>query len=137
MIIHIEGFDQNNNIIMETIETTSPLIKDIEVFSFYNWYKDGNQLNPDEDILEDNESYEIMFNKENINLCIQYHNKMIITPLVSKNTTIGDLKNILSIKDNIYFNRRKLNDNKTIEYYNINNMDKLTCIYSSPAVDFC
>jgi hypothetical protein len=137
MIIHIEGFDQNNNFITETIKTHSPLIKDLGEFSFYNWYKDGTPLNPDADVLEDNESYEIMFNKENINLCIQNKNKTIITPLVSKNITIGELKNILSIKDNIYFNREKLKDNKTIEYYNINNMDKLICIYSSPAVDLC
>ncbi len=137
MIIHIEGFDQNNNLIMETININSPLIKETGQLSFYNWYKDGNKLNPDEDILEDNESYEIIFNKEHINLCIQHNNKTFITPLISKNITIGELKNILSIKDNIYFNRIKLKDNKTIEYYNINNMDKLSCIYSSSAVDFC
>ena len=137
MIIHIEGLDQNNNFILETIKTNSPLIKDTGIFSFYNWYKDGIQLNPDEDILEENESYEIMFNKENINVCVQNRNKIIITPLVSKNITIGELKNILSIKDNIYFNREKLKDNKTIDYYNINNMDKLECIYSSSPVDFC
>jgi hypothetical protein len=137
MIIHIEGLDQNNNFIMETIKTTSPLIKDTGVFSYYNWYKDGIQLDPNEDILEENESYEIMFSKKNINLRIQHKNKIIITPLVSKNITVGELKNILSIKDNIYFNREKLKDNKTIQYYNINNMDKLDCVYSSPAVDFC
>ncbi len=137
MIIHIEGLDQNNNFIMDTIKVTSPLIKDIGMFSCYAWYKDGCLLDPYEDILEDNESYEIIFNKNNINLCIQYKNKTIITPLVSKNITIGELKNILSIKDNIYFNREKLKDNKTIEYYNINNMDKLECIYSSSAVDLC
>lgn len=137
MIIHIEGLDQNNNFIMETIKVNSPLITDTGSFSFYTWYKDGSLLNPNEDILEDNESYEIIFNKENINLCIHYKNKTIITPLVSKNITIGELKNILSIKDNIYFNREKLKDNKTIEYYNINNMDKLECIYSSSAVDLC
>jgi len=137
MIIHIEGLDQNNNFIMETIKVNSPLITDTGSFSFYTWYKDGSLLNPNKDILEDNESYEIIFNKENINLCIQHKNKTIITPLVSKYITIGELKNILSIKDNIYFNREKLKDNKTIEYYNINNMDKLECIYSSSAVDLC
>ncbi len=137
MIIHIEGFDQNNNFIMETIKTNSPLIKDTGVFSFYNWYKDGDLLDPNEDILEDNESYEIIYNKEKLNLRISQKNKIIITPLVSKYTTIGELKNILSIKDNIYFNREKLKDNKTIEFYNLNNMDKLECVYSSPAVDFC
>jgi hypothetical protein len=122
---------------METIKVHSPVIKEIGMFSVYTWYKDGNLLDPYEDILEDNESYEIIFNKNNINLCIQHKNKKIITPLVSKNITIGELKNILSIKDNIYFNREKLKDNKTIDYYNINNMDKLECIYSSSPVDFC
>ncbi len=137
MIIHIEGLDQNNNFIMETIKVHSPLIKDISMFSSYTWYKDGCLLDPHEDILEDNESYEIMFNKNNINLSIQYKNKKIITPLVSKNITIGELKNILSIKDNIYFKQFRLKDENTLEDYNINNMDKLECIYSSSAVDLC
>ncbi len=137
MIVHIEGFDQDNNFIIDTINTNSPLIKDTGMFSYYTWYKNGNELNPNEDILEDNQNYEIIFNKDTINLYIQHNNRIIITPLVSKNLTIGELKNILSIKDNIYFNRIKLKDNKTISSYNINNMDKLSCVYSSPVVDFC
>jgi hypothetical protein len=136
MNIHIEGFDQNNNYIFNTLQIDSPLIKDTGMFSFYDWYKDGEQLNPYEDILEDNQTYEVIYNKENINLTIQINNKKFITPLINKNIKIKELKNILSIKDNIYFNKIKLNDNRTLDSYNINNMDRLNT-QSSLSIDYC
>ncbi len=38
---------------------------------------------------------------------------------------IKELKNILSIKDNIYYRNIKLLDNKTFNYYNISNNKQL------------
>jgi len=134
MIIHVEGFDQNNNFITTKINLNNK--KDLDKWACYNWYKDGVQLDNNYDDWIDNDTYEIIFNNDYISLLLKINNKNIISPLISKKNTIRELKNILSIKDNIYFNREKLKDNKTIEFYNINNMDKLDCIYSSP-VDFC
>ena len=51
----------------------------------------------------------------------------IISPLVSSDIKVKDLKDILSIKDNIYFHNIKMNENKTLKNYNINNMDTLVC----------
>ena len=138
MIIHIEGFDQNNNFINKKINPGTKKIKELQQWKHYDWYKDGIQLSTDYDDWIDNENYEVIYNYEYINLYIKINNnhKIIMTPLICRKSTIEELKNILSIKDNIYFKQIKLNDCKTLEYYNINNMDSLSInmynnIYSS------
>ena len=128
MIIHIEGFDQNNNFINKKINPGNKKIKDLYQWIHYDWYKDGIQLNSNYNDWIDNDNYEVMFNNEYINLYIKINNKIIMTPLICRKSTIEELKNILSVKDNIYFKQIKLKDNKTLENYNINNMDSLTII---------
>ncbi len=130
MIIHVEGFDQNNNFIKKTINTNNKKIKDLGIWAHYDWFKDGIQLDSNYHNWNQNESYEIMFNNHYINLALKINNKNIISPLISKKNTIRELKNILSIKDNIYFKQMKLQDEKTLENYNINNMDCLSVIYN-------
>jgi hypothetical protein len=71
---------------------------------------------------------------------MKINNKIIMTPLILKNSTIKELKNILSIKDNIYFKHNKLQDNNTLEDYDINNTDLISVInthniYSSSALE--
>ncbi len=134
MIIHIEGFDQTNNYINTTLNVGNKMIKELGAWSFYNWYDDGIELDSEFNEWEIDVTYQIMFNQEYINLIININNSKKITPLISRNSTIGDLKDILSIKDNIYFNKINLKNNKTLNYYNINNMDLLnvhTNIYKS------
>jgi hypothetical protein len=136
MIINIEGFDENNNFFNVIINPKNKKIKHLGIFSQYIWFKNGVQLNNDYNDWEDNENYEVIFNNEYINLYIKINNNSIMTPLISKNITIKELKNILSIKDNIYFNQIKLKDNYTLEYYDINNLDSLNLYtYSSSALD--
>jgi hypothetical protein len=135
MIIHIEGFDKLNNYILKKINTHSLMIKDLTKWSCYDWYKDGIQLSPYYKDWIENDTYEIIFNNEYINLYIQYNNKIIITPLINKKSTIKNIKDILSIKDNIYFGNIRLKDDKTLEFYNINNMDKLYISYAVATVD--
>lgn len=134
MIIHIEGFDQTNNYINTILNVGNKMIKELGVWSFYNWYDDGIELDSEFNEWENEVTYQIMFNQEYINLIININNSKKITPLISRNSTIGDLKDILSIKDNIYFNKVNLKNNKTLNYYNINNMDLLNVhknIYTS------
>ena len=140
MIIHIEGFDQNNNFINKKINPGTKKIKELQQWKHYDWYKDGIQLSTDYNDWIDNDNYEVIYNYEYINLYIKINNNhkinIIMTPLICRKSTIEELKNILSIKDNIYFKQIKLNDCKTLEYYNINNMDSLSInmynnIYSS------
>ncbi len=137
MIIHIEGFDQNNNFIDKYINTQNKKIKDLDKWSYYDWFKDGIQLSDEYNNWKENENYEIMFNNEYINLYIKIKNKIIMSPLICRNSTIEELKNILSIKDNIYFRQVKLKDDKTLEDYQINNFDSLIInnVYSSPSLE--
>ncbi len=144
MIIHIEGFDQNNNFINKYINIQNKQFKELKKlkefnkWACYDWFKDGYQLDNDYDDWKENDNYEIIFNNQYINLCIKINNKIIITPLILKTSTIEDLKNILSIKDNIYFRQIKLKDSKTLDDYDINNMETLSVvnnIYSSPSLD--
>lgn len=127
MIIQVEGFDQNNNFITTKMNLHNK-IKDLGKWANYIWYKDGIQLDNNYDDWKDNDTYEIIFNNDYISLLLKINNKDSISPLISKKNTIRELKNILSIKDNIYFKHNKLKDNKTLEYYNINNMDMLIVI---------
>ncbi len=128
MIIHIEGFDQNNNLINSNINIKNKKIKDLGKWAFYDWYKDGIQLDNDYQDWKENDNYEVIFNNNYIYLNLKINNKNITSPLVSKKITINELKNILSIKDNIYFKQIKLKDNQTLEHYNINNMDSLVLL---------
>jgi hypothetical protein len=120
MIIHIEGFDKNNKYFKKSID-----INNITDYKYFDWFLNGKKLSSDYNDWQEDTIYTVMYNKQYIQLYIDQPNKTIITPLVSSTMTIGDLKNILSIKDTIYFNKIKLNDNKTIKSYNINNMDHL------------
>jgi hypothetical protein len=138
MIVCIEGFDQNNNFINLNIDTKNKKIKYLGKWAHYEWYKNGIQLSRDYNDWRDDETYEVIYNNDFINLYIKINNKIIMTPLICKSSTIKELKNILSIKDNIYFKHNKLQDNNTLEDYDINNMDILTnIVYSSSALESC
>jgi hypothetical protein len=135
MIIYVEGFDQSNNFINILLNPQNKKIKHLGNFAHYTWFKDGMQLNDNYNDWKDNENYEVIFNNYYINLYIKINNKIIMTPLINRNNTIKELKNILSIKDNIYFKQIKLKDNNTLEYYDINNLDSLNLYSYSSALD--
>ncbi len=125
---------ENNNYINKNINPGNKQIRELKKWAHYDWYKDGIKLDDTYNNWNDKECYEIIFNKEFINLYIKIKNKIIISPLLSRNSTIEEIKNILSIKDNIYFNQIKLEDENTLDDYDVNNMDSLTIhhnIYSS------
>ena len=135
MIIQVEGFDQYNNFINKNITINNQKIKDLGKWAKFFWYKDGIQLDNNYNDWKENDTYEVMFNNDYININLKINNKNIITPLISKKITIKELKNILSIKDNIYFKHIKLKDTKTLEDYNINNMDSLIINSYSSALE--
>jgi len=138
MIIHIEGFDQNNNFINKYINIQNKKLKELKGWTCYDWFKDGFQLDDEYNDWKDNDNYEIIFNNRYINLYIKINNKLVMSPLISITSTIEELKDILSIKDNIYFKQIKLKDNKTLDDYGINNMETISVmsnIYSSPSLE--
>ena len=69
--------------------------------------------------------YSVFFSNDNISIKIKIDNKLKVLPYLSKNLKICDLKNILTIKDNIYLNEKMLSNDKTLTHYNINNNDIL------------
>ncbi len=127
MIIHIEGFNQNNEYFEQDIDIThnTPIYM-LTDWADYEWYQDGEELDCMFSEWDKNTTYTLQYNK-NKYIRIKYVKKNIdiISPLIPSNIRIKDLKDILSIKDNIYFHKVKLNENKTLDYYNISNMDVL------------
>ncbi len=127
MIIHIEGFDQDNEYFIKTINPFNKKISDLRDFFCYDWYDNGIQLDKDFNEWIDGHSYYVIFNVDFINFFIKYNNIIIATPLINSKLTVQKVKYILSIKDNIYFKNIRLKENKTLEYYNIKNNDILFC----------
>ena len=66
-----------------------------------------------------NNCYLIMIDNEYINIIVKVKNKIINLPQLDINTQIYEIKNILSIKDDLFFNNRKLKDNRSLKYYQI------------------
>ena len=98
MIIHIEGFDQNNNFINKYINIQNKKLKELKRWSCYDWFKDGYQLDDEYNDWKDNDNYEVIFINRYINLYIRKNNKVIISPLILITSTIEELKDI-SIDD--------------------------------------
>ena len=127
MIIHIEGFNQNNEYFFKTISPDNQMICDFPEYTLYEWYEDGIRLDNKYNNWKDNMTYVLIYNHLLIRVFLK--NKYCIqqSPYIKQTLTIKQIKDILSIKDNIYFNNVKLKDNKTFEYYNIKNNDLLFC----------
>jgi hypothetical protein len=124
MLIHIQGFDKHNNFISKKIDTQSQPIEQLKKWSKYDWYYKNELLSPSYNMWKD-DTYIVSYNHHHIKLNITHHNKQILTPLISTSITIHELKDILSIKDNIFFLHSCLSNDKTLKYYNINNFDNL------------
>lgn len=87
------------------------------------WYFNNIQINTSFKLKKG--KYSVFFSNDNISIKIKIDNKLKVLPYLSKNLKICDLKNILTIKDNIYLNEKMLSNDKTLTYYNINNNDIL------------
>ena len=87
------------------------------------WYFNNIQI--DTSFILKKGKYSVFFSNDNISIKINIDNKLKVLPYLSKNLKISDLKNILTIKDNIYLNEKMLSNDKTLTYYNINNNDIL------------
>ena len=84
------------------------------------WYYNEKQIDDNFSLLSGNYTL-YLFNKNYISLRMELNNKIIKLPFVSDELKISELKDILSIKDNIYLNTIKLCDEKKIVDYDINN----------------
>ena len=116
-------FDTNNKILLDLQIELANILN----ISLNNqlWYLQGEELDYNFSDWINNYSYSVFIEKDYITLFIKNKNKIIKTPQISKNMKIKELKNILSIKDNIYYRNIKLLDHKTFNYYNISNNKQL------------
>ena len=130
MIIHIEGFNNMNEYFEKDISINNDPLYMLTEWSDYDWFLDGNDLDCMYNEWSKDITYTLYYNKNKyIRLRLVKHTinreLIIISPLISSDIKIKELKDILSIKDNIYFRNIKMNENKTLKQYNINNMDTL------------
>lgn len=107
-------YDQNLNFI--TIYEDNKLLSN----SFLHW-----------DITK---KYFIIINAEYITIYVKVNNNKLKLPQLDINTKIIDIKNILSIKDDIFLNNIKLKDNSTLFSYNIKNNNILNVNYHADVV---
>ncbi len=95
-------------------------IKNIDI------YENNNLLNKTFNKWDFNCNYVIFINNNYINIIIKYKTKIIKLPQLELNTTIVEIKNILSIEGDIFFNNKKLDNKCTLFFYKINNNNILT-----------
>lgn len=115
-VIHFISNEYNQNLNFITIYEDNKLLSN----SFLNW-----------DITK---KYFIIINAEYITIYVKVNNNKLKLPQLDINTKIIDIKNILSIKDDIFLNNIKLKDNSTLFYYNIKNNNILNVNYQADAV---
>jgi hypothetical protein len=130
MIIHIEGFNHKNEYFEQDININNEPLYMLTNWSDYDWFQDGTELDCMFCEWSKDITYTLYYNKNKyIRLRLVRYNlnyeHNIISPLISTDIKVKELKDILSIKDNIYFRNTKMNETKTLKYYNINNMDTL------------
>jgi len=137
MIIDVELLvDDVYNIIKINVTNINDLKK--YIFLHYNikkenqiWYFNNKKLVNNFIIKKGNYTVTNVTNVSNVNknmiyLRIYKNNKIIITPFLPYNLTIKELKLLLFIKENIYFNNINLNNNNTIQFYNLKNNNLLS-----------
>ena len=131
MLIDIEIISENifDNISLEAFSfiNLKNMIKEKYLVPIKNqeWFFNDNKIDDFIDISCNIGIYTVYFSNNLINLKIKNKNKIIKLPYLSKSLTIKELKNILSIKDNIYLNNINLLNNKKLSDYQIKSNDIL------------
>ena len=131
MLIDIEIISENifDNISLDAFSfiNLKNMIKEKYLVPIKNqeWFFNNNKIDDFIDINCNIGIYTVYFSNNLINLKIKNKNKIIKLPYLSKSLTIKELKNILSIKDNIYLNNINLLNNKKLSDYQIKSNDIL------------
>jgi hypothetical protein len=120
------------------VDVTKKNINDLKKYIFINhnirqeqqiWYFNNKTLV--NNFIIKNGNYTVTnaksVSKNNITLRVKKNNKIITTPYLPYDLTIKELKLLLlSTKNNIYFNNIHLDNNNTIEFYNLENNNLLS-----------
>lgn len=125
MNISLEIFMEDNSFVNKSIKVTNEKLNILKknIYDEFNipiekqeWYLNG-------DILCDtfnkwiNGDYVLFINNDIVEIKFLINNN-ITNMYINKNITVKELKNILSINDNIYIRNKLLEDNNTINEYN-------------------
>ena len=130
MIIQFDLFNDENydtisiNVTHKNVRNIINIIKDK-----FNIYQNNVSIYQQNNLLKNNfnkwiptQNYIIMIdNNKFINITIYHNNKYIKLPQINLNTQINELKNILSIKDDIFYKNEKLNDTDYLYKYDFLN----------------
>ena len=120
-IVSENFFYSNNYNVLTLIELKNKIAEEYYVLSDnQEWYFNEKQINNNFTLISGNYTLYLL-SKNYISLKMQLKNKIIKLPFISEELKISELKDILSIKDNIYLNTIKLCDEKKIGDYDINN----------------
>lgn len=101
---------------------------------YINIYQDDKLLKNTFNNWDNKYNYVIFIDNSFINIIIKYNNKVIRLPQLDLNTKISEIKNILSIEEDIFFRNIKLENKNTLLSYKINNNNILTT-YTDTATD--
>jgi len=128
-------FFYNDNFIDLNLNVNNKNCKDIirQISNQYNKsiknidiYENNNLLKNTFNNWNYNCNYIIFINNNFINIIIKCKKKVIKLPQLELSTKISDIKNILSIEGDIFFNNKKLDNKCTLLFYKINNNNILT-----------
>jgi len=129
MIVNVEVISENiyDNLKIDG-DTFQNIQNEIEIkylvqISNQEWFFNDKNINSSFNLISGN--YTVYFSVNYISLTINNKNKITKLPFLSPKLKIQELKNILSIKDNIYLNNELLLNNKKISDYNISSNDIL------------
>ena len=89
-------------------------------------YENNNLLKKTFNNWNNKNNYIIFVDNHFINLIIKSKKKIIKLPRLELSTKISEIKNILSIEGDIFFNNIKLDNKHTLLFYKINNKNMLT-----------
>jgi hypothetical protein len=134
MNLNFEFFNENNFTIINLCvlkKNCKDIIKHISQkykakSKYINIYENNNLLKDTFNKWKCNNNYIIFIDKHFVNIIIKKNNKTLQLPQLELDTKIEDIKNILSIKGDIFFKNKKLDNKNTLLYYKINNNTVLT-----------
>lgn len=93
---------------------------------YINIYQDDKLLKNTFNNWDNKYNYIIFIDNSFINIIVKYNNKNIRLPQLDLNTKISEIKNILSIEEDIFFRNIRLENKNTLSSYKINNNNILT-----------
>lgn len=128
MIISVIMLTENNLFkkIKFNVENKNLYYLQVKIFNIFKipiknqiWYENNNEINYTFNKWNQKDKYNMFIKKNLISFYIKTKNKIIQTPQISTDTKIKDLRNILLINDLLLYKNNILQDNKTLDYYNL------------------